>query len=1409
MTRLLSRSGLVQALDLHAYASAITVRAADALWTGNLQRADVLSDEALRLFDARSPAWFGRAASVRIAYFQSTGRLNAASALLSRATAQLQDVDAPDVQADLLRLLSTSQALGGDHESALELMEKALACAQQSNLSGHIALARIELGHLLLQVGKVKRAGMLSREALGGVELYKLRALEPYALELSAGVQLALDRPEDAVKCLEDGVLRAEVLGDMRARCQLLSMLGRAWLVLGETNTALNVLETGKDLATRISFPAWQWRFCQQLGEAQEAAGEMAKALETYKSLLELDRTFVEHEAPKGLGGSLKDVILEYAVQSTKDERKQLPVIGSQENSHNNANDRLSDTIEILENGIALLDDDGRIIFYNNRVVNIWGVSEEVITQNPTIHDMMIYNIRNGLCQAMIANPDEGQINSYVSQCLSVLDQDVIGPVGVKFTTAANGMREYIMQGQRTDAGRLLTYIDVTETNRQSAEIEQVRDEVLVAREEAASSKQLTASILDGLEYGVLLIDADDKYIYRNSKFCQLLGINEEEFKDHASIADMMLLLFRKGHYSDDILALGEEAFRATLPKRLEEFRKKTIAPFDLRIREEHGKTRTCRVLARHVGDVRLFSYVDISEIENAREEAEAARARVMAMFNSFMHAIFVIDRSDRITFFNQKFLDNMCLTSDEMVRIVYREDLIRHLWRTGRYPRAAGLETEADCEAYIAERMHWTNLEGFDPVELRLKSAVEGEGERLFLQQGISLGEELMFVDVDITAQERARVAAERARAKVETLLMSLSHSAVVMDYDERITFCNPRFLEIWGLSKEELDAHPVMPVLLKYLWREGRYASDMNFETEQDFDQFLAGRLQNMRLGSFGPLEQRLFDSRTRQDRVFQIQGTDLGGEQLVTHVDITNLHEARRAAEAASEAKSSFVANMSHEIRTPMNGIMGMCQLLVDTPLSPEQKLYVNTVNDSAEALLTIINDILDFSKMEASKLSIVQEPFNLYNAVHDVLALMAQSVGEKGIELCLDYGSGVPFGIIGDAGRVRQILVNVIGNAIKFTSEGHVLIEVATNGPDQLRIDITDTGVGIPEDKLDKIFQSFEQVDSKSTREFQGTGLGLAITRRLLDLMGGSISVSSAGKGAKFSVILPAPPCESDYPDHAESVDLTDLKILIVDDLDVNLIVLEKMLTLRGALVTTALGVSEALDLAERTEFDLGITDYQMPNRDGEDLLVALKGANEATPFPLILLSSVDQSHDTPRLLEMGFKGVLMKPANNELFEAALRRALPSNTAEIRSSGQALKKPADRTDFSNARFLIAEDNKTNQLVVKKMLKPTGAELVIVENGKQAVEQFIRGKYDLILMDVSMPVMNGLEATEAIRNHEVAAGRQACPIIALTANAMESDRKLCDDAGMSDFISKPVKKNNLIETISSYMA
>jgi two-component system sensor histidine kinase/response regulator len=658
-----------------------------------------------------------------------------------------------------------------------------------------------------------------------------------------------------------------------------------------------------------------------------------------------------------------------------------------------------------------------------------------------------------------------------------------------------------------------------------------------------------------------------------------------------------------------------------------------------------------------------------------------------------------------------------------------------------------------------------------------------------------------------------------DRRRAQEEfdrffTLSLDMLCVAGFDGYFKRV---NPAWQRILGYSEAELLSRPFMD----FVHPDDREATLAESKKQTDQGQEVI-YFENRYLHKDGTVRWLMWTSTPFQEQqvvfgaardITERKAAEETMAQLVKELEI-----AKRRAEEATEAKSAFLANMSHEIRTPLNGILGMTTLALQTRLSAEQKEYLTTVQTSAESLLEIINDILDFSKIEAQRLDLDRAEFDVRETVGDAAKLLALRAAEKGIELACHITPDVPEILVGDAGRLRQVLLNVLGNAVKFTSVGEVVlrVDVETTKADRvtLHFAVTDTGIGIPPEKQRQIFSAFTQADSSTTRRYGGTGLGLAIVLRLVELMGGRLWLESTeGRGSTFFFTATFELRHSVAARAARPKPraLEGLRVLVVDDNATNRRILEEMLAswrMKPTTVSDAATAESALRraAAAKTRFDLLISDCQMPDVDGFMLARRVKRDRRLAKTPIVMLTSVGQSDDLVRRQRANIDALLTKPVKHSDLLEAVSSLFGVATRHGRT------EPTARRTVSRPRrtlhVLVAEDSPVNRTLVTTLLKRRGHTVTAVENGRKALAAIqSRARFDLVLMDLQMPEMGGLEATRAIRDREREERTTRLPLVALTAHAMQGDRERCLEAGMDGYLSKPIDVDELIATVERF--
>jgi PAS domain S-box-containing protein len=921
--------------------------------------------------------------------------------------------------------------------------------------------------------------------------------------------------------------------------------------------------------------------------------------------------------------------------------------------------------------------------------------------------------------------------------------------------------------------------------------------------------------------------DAEFRLTYVSPRLREILG------KDAQSLIGKPLAeAFDAGFYVD-----GDRT-RAIVREALGE--RRNFRNFVYKVFDRDRNTRTVSMSMRHhFGDDGGFLGVrgwtsDISERVNAREALEESEKRFQDYAESASDWVWETDATLRYTFISGRARD---------IAGVDQIDLI-----------GAQLGADRNGASFEELRRYRETLEQRQPFKDAISELSTPPGETLFIArsgkpvidaEGRFMG--YRGVARNVTAEMRARNEAERSRrmlaqanarleqtvadrtaellnrnAMLDEVISSMADGLAVLNDDLRIVAANAKAAALSGLpSTAWRKGESIVPLVRKWI-EDGAYSFGAIADYLEDLEISLeeTGLFRIVRTQKDGRIVTE--NIRRRPSGGYVATYSDMTSikqrEQQLEQMTV-ELTAAKEGAEAAAHAKAAFLANMSHEIRTPMNGVVGMASLLLETGLTPKQREMAQVIVNSGDNLLTIINDVLDFSKLEAGKMQIAAAPFDLRSAIEDVIALLNASVQQKGLELMLRYQPTLGQHFIGDPGRVRQIVTNLLGNAVKFTDHGHVLISVSGRRRGEsadIEIAVEDTGCGIPPNRLDAIFHAFEQADNSAARRHDGTGLGLTITRQLVQAMGGEIVAESEfGVGSRFIVRAPLridPGAAAVAP---SADDIVGVRAMIVDDLAVNREILFEQLTAWGMRPAAFACGASALAAAEESardgqRFDLAILDHQMPGMDGVELARRLRQDPATIATPLLLLTSSGRKGAPEEPADALFDAYLVKPARASMLLDAVVACLQGRAVEkAKEAHAALSAPSAHADarLAGVKVLVAEDNTVNQLVISSMLTKLGCAVLMASNGAEAVALFEQERPDIVLTDISMPVMDGVEASKRIREAQARIGKSV-PIIGVTAHAMAEDRQRCIDAGMNDHLPKPVKPAPLREMLLRWL-
>lgn len=950
--------------------------------------------------------------------------------------------------------------------------------------------------------------------------------------------------------------------------------------------------------------------------------------------------------------------------------------------------------------------------------------------------------------------------------------RDEIGAVATAFNQMADSLRE----SHQSLEDR------VRERTAELARTNKVLEKQIAAGNEVkralATERNLLRTLIDNLPDHIYVKDPQGRYVIDNVAHRQLIGVDAEDEVIGKTVYDFFPRDLAARFDEDDqtIWESGLPLFNRQEPTvdRFGNFR--WLATSKVPLRDPQGKDISLVCVSR-----------DITEQLRVEAALKESQALCESLVETLPLCVYRKDRAGRFTFGNQRFCRTLNLPLES----------IRGKTDFDFYPTDLAAKYRNDDLEVMDTRKVFEDIE----------ENQHPNGETTYVQilktpvydhQGHVVGTQGTFWDIT------ARMRAEQERDRFFTLSLDM---LCIANFDGYFTRLNPAWERTIGFRNEELLSRPYLTFV------------------HADDQQATFAQANHLAQGASVVAFENRYRCKDGSYKWLLWTAVPFPEQQIIYAVahDITNrkrveveLHKAKETAEAANRAKSEFLANVSHEIRTPMNGIIGMTELALDTKLTAEQREYLEMVQASADALLVVINDILDFSKIEAGKLQLDLVEFHLRDRIGDTIKTLGLRAYQKNLELACHIKADVPDVLLGDPGRLRQVLVNLVGNAIKFTESGEVIVHVElasqSNGHIVLHFSVTDTGIGIPFDKQGMIFEAFAQVDGSTTRKYGGTGLGLTIAAQLVQLMNGRIWVDSeVGRGSTFhfTARFDIPTCPTLPGAPPDIANLIGLPVLIVDDNATNRRILVEMLTNWHMKPTAVDSGATALRLLQDAKmagepFALVLLDFQMPGMDGFAVAEQIRQHPELTAATVLMLTSGGQPGEVARCQELGIAAYLMKPIKQSELQDAIVAALRLSS---RTESSRQEASCSQPHPYQLNVLLAEDNLVNQHLAVRLLEKKGHRVVVANNGREALGAMERERFDLVFMDVQMPEMDGFDATSAIRAREMGSERHI-PIIAMTAHAMKGDRERCLQSGMDGYIAKPVQADELWRTIEELM-
>lgn len=907
------------------------------------------------------------------------------------------------------------------------------------------------------------------------------------------------------------------------------------------------------------------------------------------------------------------------------------------------------------------------------------------------------------------------------------------------------------------------------------------------------------------MDQGVLTTGPDDTFQLSNDRVAEILEIPPHLIAPGTPRQAMVEYRTNRGDYRHDGFTESDQVMEAFAPGR--QSKMEITTPSGRIVRTDANRLPDGGSVFTYTDITRLRQHAVITE-EHKRDLGEreaqleklarkldiaghdnwALLSRFEAIIDNIDYAVVFMDSDLRVEIANRAWRVMWGIDEDEPLTECSLVDLINKKRLNGVYD-----VEDNDWPTYVAQRVAAVRRGSIPPMEIRRKDGTVLRYQCVALSDG-----RRMLTYFDITDIKNREVELRHNSEALEVIFNNVRQGLTWFDAGLNLQAFNAKALETLDIEGGTLSIGDPLESLIRINVARGEYGAG-------EVDAIVQERLDVARRLEPTALERQRHDGRRIRIERYPVSE----GGFVAVYTDVTRQHEheleleaEKEKANSASQAKSAFLANMSHEIRTPLNSIIGMAELLQTTPVDDRQRRFAQTIVSSSNGLLEIINDILDFSKIEAGELTLVPEPFDMREAIEDVATMLASQTTGKNVEILVRYKPGTPRHVVSDKGRIRQIVTNLVGNAVKFTEKGHVLIDVKgghVDGNVDLTISVIDTGIGIPADKHDAVFGAFQQVDDSSTRRHGGTGLGLAITKRIVETLGGNIGIDSeVGRGSTFwfNVTLPMA-SDDELTEQRPPEGVTDLPVLIVDDRPMNRLILEEQIGCWGARPTPVdsgiralRALQDALD--DGTPYRIAVVNETLPDMDATTFVQHVRGIEGASDMPIIALTSISKDEAWNRLQALGVSGLLEKPVKADLLletigESMAGRAKPT----VAASDHLAPSTASSAQWT---VLVAEDHEMNRRLVEHMLYGSDFRPVFAENGELAVQLYREIQPDLILMDVSMPKMDGYEATARIREIQQQMGC-AVPIIGVTAHAFEEDKRRCLQSGMDDHLPKPL--------------